>query len=170
MDLALNIFLWHFVSHYAQQPMQHMTFCNQTANGHWQTSPPLPFSILLEQIALFAQKNPSATCKIKLTPLIICVKQIYYNFHYTQFIASQNHTGTSAFFARNMYWDTDWGLSTGQKTGDNTLYKSSYLVKPQKKMRQNSEQSFSYFSNSVSRMQDQWMKHFDQPRKTSVIL
>lgn len=37
-------------------------------------------------------------------------------------------------------------------------------------MRQNSEQSFSYFSNSVSRMQDQWMKHFDQPRKTSVIL
>lgn len=77
--------------------MQHMTFCNQTANGHWQTSPPLPFSILLEQIALFAQKNPSATCKIKLTPLIICVKQIYYNFHYTQFIASQNHTGTSAF-------------------------------------------------------------------------
>lgn len=77
MYLALKFFLWHFVSHYAQQPMQHIAFCNQTANGHWQTSTPPFLSIIGINQGLFAhgwQQKPSATCKAKLAPLIITVK------------------------------------------------------------------------------------------------
>lgn len=38
--LGTQVFLWHFVSHYAQQSMQRIAFCNQIANGHLQTSTP----------------------------------------------------------------------------------------------------------------------------------
>lgn len=134
MDLALNIFLWHFVSHYAQQPMEHMTFCNQIANGHWQTSPPLPFSILLEQIALFAQKT---LCNLQnqVNPLNnLCQADLLRLSLHSIHCWPESHRYLS-FSARNGYWSTDWGLSTSQKTGGDILDKCSYLVKLQKERR-----------------------------------